>query len=730
MNLAKEKSRFSINLKWVTPFCALVLAILFLIFIKAIDNHAEHAAQMRMNEHARVVANNLWNFNLEDISDYLALASDSYNYEKLVIKDHRGMAYWEIPKRTFDGFTGYLLTWNLIPKLTLTAPIMYDEIQIGTIQAVWVRTTLYEKAYAFFALLLILEVIHLYIRILMEKETLEESVRRRTRELEQSNEALRQEITIRSQVEEALRESEKKHRFLAENINDIIWTADLNLNYTYISPVATQVHGWTEDEFKTLTIYDLLTPESIDIAFKEFVKQLKIGEESGKYIPYVTLLLEMKTKAGTTIWCEITASFIMNDDNRPVGIMGVTRNVSERIKSQREKEILEKQLDRSRKMESLGLLAGGVAHDLNNVLSGIVSYPEILLLDLNEKDPMYKPIMIIRDSGIKASAIVEDLLTLARRGVVAKDPLNLNDIVTEYLASPEYEKMLSYHSRVKVQSNLDPNLPIIKGSLHSIKKCVMNLVSNAAEAQPNGGSITIATDCRYVEKPLSGHYAVNEGEYIVLSVSDQGEGISETDMQRIFEPFYTKKVMGRSGTGLGLAVVWGTVQDHKGYINLKSVVNQGTDFELYFPLVRGIQPESRKNVTVESMMGKQERILVVDDVKDQREIASRMLTRLNYRVHTVESGEKALEYLKDNTVDVVVLDMIMDPGMDGLDTFKQILAMKPGQKTVIVSGYSETDRVKEALLLGVSDYIKKPYLLETIGTALIRTLNGLTQNKS
>lgn len=725
MNQSKENSCLSINLKWVTPVSSIALALMFIVFMKGIDTHSESAAQARLNEHARVVANNLWNFNLEDISDYLALASDSYNYEELVIQDHRGMTFWKIPQRSFEGLTGYLLKMKLIPKLTMSAPIIYDNNRIGTIQVAWVKTTLYEKAYVFFALILFLVVIHLYIRILIEKETLEESVKNRTWELEQSNHALKQEIIIRSQVEEALRESEEKHRFLAENINDIIWSTDLDLNYTYISPVAVKVHGWTEDELMSLTIYDLLTPESLDIVFKEFIKQLKIGKETGHYIPYVTLLLEMNTKSGKTIWCEITASLIMNEENKPVGIMGVTRNVSDRIKAQREKEILEKQLDRSRKMESLGLLAGGVAHDLNNVLSGIVSYPEILLLDLDEEDPLYKPIMMIRDSGIKASAIVEDLLTLARRGVVAKDPLNLNDIVNEYLTSPEYEKMLSYHSQVTVRTQLDANLPILKGSLHNIKKCVMNLVSNAAEAQPDGGSITISTYCRYVDRPLSGHYAVDEGEYIVLSVADQGEGISETNIQRIFEPFYTKKVMGRSGTGLGLAVVWGTVQDHKGHINVKSTVGKGTEFELYFPLVRGIQPETKKNVTVENMMGNEERILVVDDVNDQRKIASRMLTRLNYQVHAVDSGEKALDYLKTNAVDVVVLDMIMDPGMDGLDTYKQILCMKPDQKTVIVSGYSETDRVKEAIQLGVSDYIKKPYLLETIGLALRRTLGCL-----
>lgn len=724
MGNSMDKLDSSLKLKWVTPICTLILAIFFIAFIHWIDRLSEEEAQERLGEHARVVASNLWNFNLNDISDYLYLASESSIYEKLVIKDHRGAMFWQIPQRKFGGLTGSLVNMKLLPKRVLSEPIVYEGNGIGTIEVVWVKTTIYEKAYVFFALILILVAIHLYSRILKEKATLEESVRSRTWELEQSNHALKQEIIIRAQVEEALRESEEKHRFLAENINDIIWTTDLDLNYTYISPVASKVHGWDEEELKNITVYDVLTPESVDIVFKEFIKHIREGEETGNYPQYLTLLLEMNTKDGSTIWCEITASFVMNEDGKPAAIMGVTRNVSERIKAQRERELLEKQLDRSRKMESLGLLAGGVAHDLNNVLSGIVSYPEILLLDLPKENPLYKPITMIRDSGVKASAIVEDLLTLARRGVVAKDALDLNQIIEEYLGSPEFEKMLSFHPNVEVRSNLNQELPIIKGSMHNIKKCVMNLVSNAAEAQVRGGTITVSTGIRYVDKPLAGYYPVTEGEYIVLSVADQGEGISETDIQRIFEPFYTKKVMGRSGTGLGLAVVWGTVQDHKGCINVKSTLGEGTEFELYFPLVRGIQPVSKETATLDSMMGNEERVLVVDDVKDQRQIASHMLTRLNYQVHAVSSGESAVEYLRDHDADVVILDMIMEPGMDGLDTYKKILDMNPQQKTIIVSGYSETERVKEAVHLGVADYIKKPYLLDSIGVALRRTIDG------
>lgn len=246
----------------------------------------------------------------------------------------------------------------------------------------------------------------------------------------------------------------------------------------------------------------------------------------------------------------------------------------------------------------------------------------------------------------------------------------------------------------------------------------MNLVSNAAEAQPDGGDIYIHTDSRYLDRPLKGYEQIVENEYVVLKIEDRGEGIPEDQLHRIFEPFYTKKVMGRSGTGLGMSVVWGTVQDHSGYIDLQSTEGRGTIFELYFPMTREECEAKQKTNGFQSYMGHQESILVVDDVRSQREIAKIMLTKLNYEVDTVSSGQAAVNYLKRNSVDLVVLDMIMDPGLDGLDTYRKILDIQPRQRAIIASGFAETTRVKKAQQLGAGAYIKKPYTLEKIGNAI------------
>jgi CheY-like chemotaxis protein len=246
----------------------------------------------------------------------------------------------------------------------------------------------------------------------------------------------------------------------------------------------------------------------------------------------------------------------------------------------------------------------------------------------------------------------------------------------------------------------------------------MNLVSNAAEAMPEGGTVQIKAENQYIDRPIKGYDDVEEGDYVVLTVSDSGIGILPEEITQIFEPFYTKKVMGRSGTGLGMAVVWGTVKDHKGYIHVESDIGRHTTFKLYFPVTREQDIENNPIIKSVDYQGNGESILVVDDVKVQREIASKILSQLGYSVKTAESGEHALELLKKDAVDLVVLDMIMVPGIDGLETYERIIGLHPQQKAIIASGYSETDRVKKAQRLGAGRYVKKPYTVEKIALAV------------
>lgn len=377
----------------------------------------------------------------------------------------------------------------------------------------------------------------------------------------------------------------------------------------------------------------------------------------------------------------------------------------------------EEKLARSRKMESLGLLAGGVAHDLNNVLSGIISYPELILLDLPDESKLREPIQSILDSGNRAAAIVQDLLTVARGVAVSKEALNLNELITDYLNSPEFEELKQANPSIIVSTDLNDNLFNINGSLVHIRKVLMNLVSNAIEAVDNGGEISISTANQYVEQPLKGYDDVSIGEYVALSITDNGPGISPDDIERIFEPFYTKKYMGRSGTGLGLAVVWNIIQDHKGYIDV-TTGDAGTTFELYFPMTREELSVVDQSLRVENFRGSGETILVIDDVESQRDISCKMLDMLGYETKAVASGEEAIAYLKDNRVHLLLLDMIMDPGISGRETYERILEIHPKQKAIIVSGFAITEDVVATQKLGAGKYLKKPYTLEKIAIAV------------
>ena len=558
----------------------------------------------------------------------------------------------------------------------------------------------------------------------MRANTATRNLKKERRKLLAAEASLLQEIVERKESEKAARESEQKYRLLAANIRDVIWTMDMTFNFTYVSPAIKTLQGWTPEEFLNLSLEQTLSPVSFENVIEIYSKQYELSQQTGDFSQAVTLEVEMVTKSGATVWTEVTANYLIGSDGAPLGVMGVTRDITERRRALEEKEELVESLNRSRKMEALGTLAGGVAHDLNNVLTGIVSYPDLLLMDIPADSPLRQPIETMRTSGQKATAIVQDLLTLARRGVTVTEPVDLNQLIKEYLASPEFGKLQSFHPLVLVDTFLAPDLLNAIGSPVHLSKTLMNLVSNAAEAMPDGGTLTVTTENCYLERDYRGYSRIPAGDYVVVEVSDTGVGISAEDINRIFEPFYTKKKMGRSGTGLGMAVIWGTVQDHNGFIDIESVEGRGTRIMLFLPVTDEVRVESAEPRALETYQGDGESVLVIDDVKEQREVATKILKQLGYNPVSASSGEEAVSYMEKNSVDLLLLDMIMDPGIDGLETYKQIIEYHPEQPALITSGYAETDRVKEACSIGVGGYLRKPYTVQNLGVSIQEVLSG------
>jgi len=518
-------------------------------------------------------------------------------------------------------------------------------------------------------------------------------------------------------TESRLRKSEGKYRSILAQMSEAYLEVDRDGKLTFFNDSLCRITGFTPGELEGRYI-------SSQTSVRDFHRLVHISRRiqrrggSGSLYDY-----PITGKDGARRYVDVSFALLRDEENCCCGYHAVIFDVTDRLRSEQEKRSIESQLLRAKRMESLGVLAGGVAHDLNNILCGLVGYPDMLLLQCREEDAFLRDSLIaIKSSGEKAAKVVQDLLTLSRRGVMQTEVVNLNQIVAEYLKSPEFAQHQKNFPAVEVTAEFDPDLLNVEGSGLHLSTSIMNLVLNAFEATTAPGKITLTTGNRYLDKPLQGYDHVEIGDYVTITVADRGAGMSPEEAERIFEPFYTKKVMGRSGTGLGMALVWGTVKDHRGYLNIRSEIGQGSTITVLLPASRRELSAQPQAPAIGPCTGRGEQILVIDDMYDQRTLATLMLERLGYRVHTVPSGEAAVQYLSAATPDLILLDMIMDPGMDGLDTYRRVRELHPGLKTIITSGFSESDRVREALRLGAGPYVKKPYRLATIAEVVREAL--------
>ncbi|MBM9536485.1 hybrid sensor histidine kinase/response regulator [Desulfobulbus alkaliphilus] len=518
-------------------------------------------------------------------------------------------------------------------------------------------------------------------------------------------------VTALTRTRRSLQQSEELHSKLLATLPDIVLRTDLAGTILFVNEQALDISGYRAVDVIDRNMFDFIAPEDRQRAVKNTRDMMNQPLGPREY--------QLIMKNGDLKNFEVNGSVLRDTENNPYGIVLVCRDSSERLHLIAERRQLEERLHRVEKMEALGTLAGGVAHDLNNVLGGLVGYSELLLMKIPPDNPLHRYVSNIFESGQRGAAIIQDLLTLARRGVSVNQVVNLNTLIQEALNTLEFQQLKTSAPGILFTTDLDNTLLDIKGSSVHLGKTILNLIFNAVEAMEGSGQVTIRTENRHLDAPISGYDTITAGDYVLLSVEDTGHGIAESDLKKIFEPFYTKKVMGRSGTGLGLAVVWGTVKDHQGYVDVHSEEGKGSRFMLYFPATSEHRAEALPFPPSQQYKGHGETILVVDDVETQRELARNMLSSIGYEVIVAPSGEAALAYLQTgNQVDLVMLDMIMDPGIDGLETYHRILKIRPGQKAILVSGFSETENVRRALQLGAGSYVRKPYLMETLAMAV------------
>ncbi|MDD4205872.1 MAG: PAS domain S-box protein, partial [Candidatus Delongbacteria bacterium] len=522
-------------------------------------------------------------------------------------------------------------------------------------------------------------------------------------------------ITKKIEMQKELKLSENKYSLLISNVSDVIWTSDKEFNLNFITKSVEKFLGYTPEQLLILKKREYSSPDTL-----EKIQKIRTRFQSNFTNVNFPIVFnaELICSDRTRKWAEAKINPLIDDAGVFSGFVGVWRDITSFIITNERNKSLEDRLAQSEKMEALGRLAGGVAHDLNNVLTGIVAYPDLLLLKIPEDDPMRKKVTAIKKSGQKAAAIVEDLLSLSRRGVNKFTPLNISTLLNDIMESPEVERLKVYHPEVKLKFSQGKDVPSISGAEYQISKVVINLLTNACEAMPSGGSIYMSTRYESSSKGPLKYKNIPDGDYAVLSVSDEGIGISKEDQKKIYEPFFTSKVMGRSGTGLGMAVVWGTIQDHNGYIELESKPGEGTTFEIYLPALSESDAFENEINGKSSITGKGEKIIILDDEQIQLEIAEALFSELNYKVRTVSQPENVVKEIRDFEPDILILDMILSDKLDGLDVYRDILSQNLNVNTIIVSGFSESERVTEAISLGVKRYIKKPFTVDEIGRAI------------
>ena len=508
-------------------------------------------------------------------------------------------------------------------------------------------------------------------------------------------------ITERKRAEEALQESEARFRRLTENAQDFIFRFDYGTGrFAYVSPAIHALTGYTPE---ALYADPDLLPAIVHPDDRGAMAALKRGE-----IGPQTSILRWRHRDGQVLWTEQRLVPVFDEAGKLVAAEGIARDITERKQ-------LEEQLLRAHRLETAGRIAGQVAHDFNNLLAPLAAYPELIERQLPENHPASQYCDAMMEAAEQMADINEDMMALGRRGHFDEQPVELNRI-----ASQAVEQMGSRPDGLAVNLELAPGLLPVAGSPAQLLRVVSNLVANAREAMQDAGTLTVRTENLYVDRPFGHYNRVELGEYVRLSVGDTGSGIAPEIRDRIFDAFFTTKSRAnRRGCGLGLSVVQAIVEDHRGHLDLESEVGKGTTFSVYLPVSR----EELKEKGIQGLQGGSEMVLVVDDDRLQREVARELLQTLGYQVEAVASGEEALDYLQNYHVELLILDMIMPGGMDGAETYQRALELRPGQPAIVVSGFAESDRVREAQRLGAGGYLRKPVTLEELARAVREELD-------
>ena len=508
------------------------------------------------------------------------------------------------------------------------------------------------------------------------------------------------------------KESETRYSVVSQMSADLITEMDQQGRYQYVGPGSKEILGFTEAEILELPAWSLIHPEDRDRVRTQFEEQFVEPSESKRPERSLQMIqARVRHKDGNWLWFE-TQGVTYPRVNGELRYLAVNRDVSDRVHAEIAQRKFEENMQRTQKLESLGVLAGGIAHDFNNLLTPIMGAAGLGLMELPNDSPVRTRMQTIHRAAKRAAALTNQMLAYAGQKPLRVERIDLSAIVEDMrdLATS------SVAGKTVIDLKLARNLPRVEGEAAQLSQVIMNLISNAAEALPEGkGQLTIRTGTLSLAEPATDILFAESmplGDHVYFEVSDSGCGMDKETVDRIFDPFFTTKFTGR---GLGLAAVAGIVRGHRGGIQVKSTPGQGTSFRVIFPALTAQSTQASVERATTRAFQPHGTALVIDDDDGVRELASEVLHRAGMKILTAADGHEGVKLFERHAdeISVVLLDRTM-PSLSGADTFKAIHKIRADAKIVLVSGYSEERVTAELGGHALAGFLKKPFEPEAL----------------
>ncbi len=670
-------------------FGLLISILLFIAVFYKYEAYCKNNTYEKIKKEAKVLEHYIWGFDENGAIKYLTLVANYAKYRHVKVKEITGSYFINDDFYKLNNVERFLNKLGLFPLEKMKINIMHKDKIISIMDVEY-----YNDKIWFYLLYLLfntfLLIIYLFVIYLMKvKNSLKYLVDERTKEL--------------ADREKKLLESNDKLTITINSIGDIFISTDINGNIDYINPIGEEILGYKLSYLKGKNFQELFS----FILAKNDSKQvypLKKVLETGLSVSHEEPIL-FKTKKDKFIHVLDKSTPIYDSKKNIIGAVIILKDITKIF------QLLE-ELRQSQKMESIGQLSGGIAHDFNNMLAGILGATEILLLEENLPKHYKENLEVILKSSQKASQLTRKLLDFSRKGGVYKEVLNVENEIVDAL------KLLkrSIDKKIKIITEFNAQYKYIKIDSSQLQNVIINLIVNAKDAVNKDPVIKIFTSNFNASKEFCKEslFRIKEGDYICISVKDNGKGMSNEIKERIFEPFFTTKDVGK-GTGLGLSAVYGTIVDYNGFLELESDLGKGTTISLYFPVIKDYVETLKVSIKKETNLNYSGTILLVDDEDGVRYIASKMLKKMGFNVYEATNGKEALEVFEKNKdkISLVLMDIVM-PEMDGREAFYKLKEMDSNVKVILLSGFTREASIDLLVKDGVKGFLLKPYTIQNL----------------